>query len=148
MNSQKENLYKYQKAKSGITDTAFNERMVDKAPKSDSKDSRGEDKNDGSEMLDSDGKEDELDTLEKEYNEEYYVDSDGLQRFGKNRTSDSAKMSYGSDTDGTNKSGSARMSRGKSSEQDDNSDPQIVRGVGVKKKIVSKEVSSRKHLWG
>ena len=57
-------------------------------------------------------------------------------------------MSYGSDTDGSNKSGSVRMSRGKSSEQDDNSDPQIVRGVGVKKKIVSKEVSSRKHLWG
>ena len=96
----------------------------------DSKDLKVDKKNDDSEMLESDAKEDELDTLEKEYNAEYCVDSDGLQRFGENGTSDSADMSDGSDTDCTNKSGSDKMSRVKLPEQD--ADPQAMRGGGVK----------------
>ena len=105
-------------------------KMVDKVPMQDSKDLKVDKKNDDSKMLESDAKEDELDTLEKEYNAEYCVDSDGLQRFGENGTSDSADMSDGSDTDCTNKSGSDKMSRVKSPEQD--ADPQAMRGGEVK----------------
>ena len=44
-------------------------------------------------------------------------------------------MSFGSDTDGSNSSGSVRMSRGRSSGEDASSDPQLMRVGGIKKKF-------------
>ena len=111
------NPLKHQGANVGTTDTAVNARIVDKVPKTDCKYPTGGGDNAGSGGMDSVGeeKEDELDTLEKEYNQEYYVDSDGLQQYdNENCTSESVDMTFGSDTDGSNRYGSARMGRWRS----------------------------------
>ena len=99
-------------------------KIVDKVPTQDSKYPKVEKKKDDSEMAESEAKEDDLDTLEKEYNAEYYVDSDGLQRYGEDGTSESAEMSDGSEP------GTDNMSRVKSPEQE--TDPQAMRGGGEK----------------
>ena len=75
-------------------------------------------------MAESEVKEDDLDTLEKEYNAEYYVDSDGLQRYGEEEKSESEEMSDESET------GTDNMSGLKSPEQE--TDPQAMRGGGEK----------------
>ena len=78
-----ENSSNHQGANFGTAYTVVKARMVDNVPKSDLKHSSADGDNAKSGVMESGGeeKEDDLDTLEMEYNEEYYIDSDGLQRY-------------------------------------------------------------------